>query len=92
METRIYKVPVRMDCWFTVEIPVDIQYGWDESEVFATIEDAVRSMTAMPMADDQYNFQTHYLWEPSGAVIDFDEDGVEGDFDFPQDLDEDEDE
>lgn len=82
METRIYKVPVQMNCWFTVEIPVDIEDGWDESEVYATIEDAVNSMTAMPMADDQYNFQTHYSWEPSGAVIEFDEDGVEGDFEF----------
>lgn len=87
METRIYKVPVRMDCWFTVNIPVDIEDGWDESEVFAVIEDAVNSMTAMPMADDQYNFQTHYAWEQAGAVIDFDEDGVEGDFEFSQDLD-----
>lgn len=87
METRTYKVPVKMTCWFTVDIPVDIENGWDESDVLSVIEDSVRGMDAMPMADEQYNFYTHYSWEQSGAEIDFHYEDIEGDFDFDEDLD-----
>lgn len=87
METRIYKVPVKMTCWFTVDIPVDIEDGWDESEVMAVLCDSVSHMDAMPMADEQYNFHTHYAWEQAGGDIEVDFDHIEGDFEFSQDLD-----
>lgn len=89
-ETRTYTVPITMTTSYLVEVEVTIEEGMDEDEIYSTIESLISSnVDVMPMANNQYYFESEYSWEQNGSYIEADMDNVEGNF---EGLDNDEDE
>lgn len=88
-ETRTYTVPITMTTSYLVEVEVEVKEGWDESDIITEIQDLVdKNIDVMPMANNQYYFETEYSWEQNGSYYEADLDDVEGNF---EDLDNDED-
>jgi hypothetical protein len=74
---------------YLVEVEVEVKEGWDESDIITEIQDLVdKNIDVMPMANNQYYFETEYSWEQNGSYYEADLDDVEGNF---EDLDNDED-